>query len=112
MPEPAPVTIATLSARRMRGLHNSQRARRADHVRSRCSIPIDAAARLRSAAEAVALAPAEAVLGARARLVLAADPARIAEPIERVEHRRVAHLALVRLRARRHRGDLHMADHG
>src|ERR1051326_7443608 len=57
-------------------------------------------------------APAEAVLGAATRLVLAADPAGVAEPVERVEHGRIVDLALVGLAARRHGGDLHVADMG
>src|SRR5690349_962133 len=107
MPEPAPVTIATLSARRIGRLPrlstlSSTKASRADHVRSQCSIPTD---------QAVAATPAETILGLAARLVFAADPAGIAEPIERIEHRGKIDLAVVRLGARRHGGDLHVANH-
>src|SRR5215831_5636327 len=84
MPEPAPVTMAALSLRRI-------------------NFP--------SPAETEGTTPAEAVLGTPARLVLAADPALVAEPVERVEHRRKIYLALVRLGARGHGGDLHVADH-
>src|SRR5262249_13137819 len=62
--------------------------------------------------EREASAPSGAVLGTPAGLVLAADPALVAEPVERVEHRRKIYLALVRLGARGHGGDLHVADHG
>src|SRR5260221_4129447 len=62
------------------------------------------------AADAVFAAPGEPVLGARPGPVFAGRPARPAEPVERLEHTRIVDLALVRLGARRHRGDLHVAD--
>src|SRR5581483_12429146 len=54
--------------------------------------------------------PAEAVLGAAARAVLAGGPARPAQPVQRLEHAGIVDLALVGLAARRHCGDLNMTD--
>src|SRR5229473_8261971 len=65
---------------------------------------------LRSADPTILTSPAQSVLRPPARLVLAADPAGVAEPVERVEHGRVVDLSFVRLGARRHRRDLHVAD--
>src|SRR5271156_3147214 len=84
MPDPAPVTKAVLPSRRM------------------TSTPFWH--------DAVGLRPTEAVLGARTRLVFATDPSRIAEPVHHRENGRIIDLALVGLAARRHRGDLGMAD--
>src|ERR1700704_4808078 len=63
---------------------------------------------VRSAPEPEAPSPAQAVLGAPTRLVLAADPALVAEPVERIEDRRIVDLALIRLGTRRHGRDLHV----
>src|SRR5262249_33168709 len=82
MPEPAPVTMAALSLRRM----------------------------FASPPQPEGSAPAEAVLGPAAWLVLAADPARIAEPVQCVEYRRIVDLALVRLGPRGYGRDLHVPD--
>src|SRR5208282_319283 len=62
--------------------------------------------------DAIRLRPAEAVLGARARAIFAADPTRIAGPIDRFEHGGIVDFALVGFAARRHRRDLDVADHG
>lgn len=56
--------------------------------------------------------PSESVFGAPARTVLTADPARVAQPVEELEHLRISDLAAVRLMPRRNSGDLHMADLG
>src|SRR5579871_34485 len=90
MPEPAPVTSAVLPSRRMRySFSSNNRNLRHDTIRP---------------------GPAESLFGARARAVFAADPAGIAEPVQRREDFRKIDFALVRLAARRHRGDLHVAD--
>src|SRR5580704_11574301 len=86
MPDPAPVTKAVLPSRRI------------------------LLAPFRH--DAVFFCPAEPVLGAGARLVFAADPARIAGTVDCLEHGGIIDLAFVGLPARRHRGDLHVADHG
>src|SRR5258708_39524594 len=86
IPDAAPVTRAVLPSRRMR------------------SAPFRR--------HAVSFGPAEAVLGARPRLIFAADKAVITQSIERREYRRVIDFAVVRFAARRHRGDLDMADQG
>src|SRR5271154_2203820 len=86
MPDPAPVTIAVLPSRRM------------------ISTPLWH--------NAVALGPAEAVGGARARLVFATDPSPVAEADHCLEHGAVIDLALVGLAARWHRGDLRVAYDG
>src|SRR5262249_15053486 len=62
--------------------------------------------------KAVDLPPTEPVLGAAARLVFAAHPAVVTDAFERFVDRRIIDLALVGLLAARHRGDLHVADHG
>ena len=56
--------------------------------------------------------PAQAVLGLAARAIFATDPPVVAEAVERGEDRGIVHLALVRLLARRHRRDLHVANEG
>src|SRR5262249_20863206 len=115
MPEPAPVTIATLSVRRMITPFETVR-RKPAWSEAQCGNGSPglrfAPSGLQAATnvQAPAPAPAEAVLGATTRLVLAADPARIAEPIERVEHGGKVDLAIVRFAARRDGGDLHVAD--
>src|ERR1700675_3539272 len=88
MPDPAPVTSAVLPSRRKTSTMSSAPFRH----------------------DAVRLRPAEAVLGAGARLIFAADEARITELVHRREHGRIIDLALVGLAARRHRGDLGVAD--
>src|SRR5262249_26092280 len=62
-------------------------------------------------ADAIAFSPGEPLLGSPPRLVFAAHEPGIASTVEHLEDRRVVHLALVGLRPRRHRGDLHMTDH-
>src|ERR1043166_6302045 len=57
-------------------------------------------------------APPQPVLGAAARLVFAGDPAGVADAVEGLVDRRIVDLALVGLGAARHRGDLHVTDHG
>src|SRR6476660_2012473 len=66
----------------------------------------------RSAAgnDAVRPRPGEPLLGASARAVLAADKARITEPVEQSENFGIVHLAPVRLAARGHGCDLNVAD--
>src|SRR5688572_2470220 len=62
--------------------------------------------------DAERFSPGEAFVGAGARLVFAARPARVAELFQRREDRAIGYLALVGLGPARHRGDLHMADAG
>ena len=45
-------------------------------------------------------------------LVFAADPAGVAGAVDGFEHGGIIDLTFVGLAARRHRGDLHVADHG
>src|ERR1700728_321532 len=85
MPDPAPVTSAVLPSSRMTSTpfwHHT-----------------------------VGLGPAKPILGVRARLVFAADPAAIAGAVDRFEYRGIIDFALVGFAAARHRGDLQMADH-
>src|SRR5712691_4257382 len=56
--------------------------------------------------------PAQAVLGLCARPIFAADPAAVAGAVEGREDLGIIDLALVRLVARGHRGDLHVRDMG
>src|SRR5215470_11528366 len=60
--------------------------------------------------DAVALRPAEPVLGAPPRLVFTTHESRIIATIKHIEDRRIVHLAFVGLRPRRHRCDLDMTD--
>ena len=60
--------------------------------------------------DAVRPRPSQAVLGAAAWPVLAADEACVAKSVEGRENFRIIDLAFIRLLARRNAGDLHMAD--
>src|SRR5262245_36349511 len=63
-------------------------------------------------ANAERVRPSQAVLGACARAIFAADPAVVADAVKHRENLRIAYLSLVRLMPRGDRGDLHVPDQG
>ena len=61
--------------------------------------------------DAVGARPAQAVFCTPARPIFGADPAAVAQPIRRLEYRRVVDLAFIGLMPCRHCGTLQMTDH-
>src|SRR5271156_2353959 len=93
IPDPAPVTKAVLPSRRI------------------STSPLFIFSSLISLwYNSVRLRPAKPIFSARLRFVFAADPALVAELVDRLERNREIHLAGIGLVARRHGRDLHMAD--